>query len=76
MLYGKDGVSVYDKSRVSVDHTIFWTVCSITVKLIDILGDAGHEWEMGGVAGKYAYLRRSIGKVFWSYSGWWDCMEL
>jgi hypothetical protein len=64
MLYEKDGVSVYDKSKVSVDHTIFWTVGMKTVKLIDILGDAGHEREMGGVPGKYAYLRRSMGKIF------------
>jgi len=43
MLYEKDGVSIYDKSKVPVDHTIFWTVGMTTVKLIDILGDAGHE---------------------------------
>jgi hypothetical protein len=56
MLYENDGVSIYDKSKASVGYTIFWTLGTSTVKLMDMNGTIVNEWDMGGLPGNYGYL--------------------
>ena len=43
MLYENDGVSIYDKSKASVGYTIFWTLGTSTVKLMDMNGTIVNE---------------------------------
>jgi hypothetical protein len=56
MLCEKDGVTIYEKSKSSTGYTIFWTLGSTTVNLIDMNGAVVHQWEMGALSGNYAYL--------------------
>ena len=47
MLFEKDGLSIYDKSKASSDFTLFGTIGTTVAKLIEMQRNVVHQWEMG-----------------------------
>jgi hypothetical protein len=46
MLFEKDGVSIYDKSKASRDFISFGTIGTTVAKLIERQRNVVHQWEM------------------------------